>query len=279
MKEQSRCFTLDLSGRIEVLHATYQHHAFAPHWHEQYAIGVIDSGIERFQYGGATHCATPGQLVLLNAGEIHTGEAFDERGFAFSMLYVPISTFESLHANPPQGALHFRRAIVDDIRLRDTLLEAHAALRSTSTTLERESKMALALARVLARTTSWRPGPSSLGIPEKIARAREYLHAHLFAEVSLDTLAHIVGLSRFHLLRAFRARFGLPPHAYQLQQRIFAAKRLLHTLPPADVAVECGFTDQSHLNRVFRAFAGTTPGVYAQQFRPIPPALQTGIVR
>ncbi|QNI30437.1 helix-turn-helix transcriptional regulator [Alloacidobacterium dinghuense] len=76
-------------------------------------------------------------------------------------------------------------------------------------------------------------------------------------------------LRKFHLLRAFRNRFGLPLHAYQLQQRALRAKRLLRSFSPSRVAFECGFGDQSHFTRVFRAHTGTTPRRYADQFRPI----------
>ena len=97
----------------------------------------------------------------------------------------------------------------------------------------------------------------------------QYLHARVFEEVSLDDLVEVSGLSRFHLLRSFRLAFGLPPHAYQLQQRVFAAKVLLPATPIARVALDCGFADQSHLTRVFRSFVGITPGAYTQQFRTI----------
>jgi len=113
MKEQTRCSTIDIAGRIEVLHARYFDHAFAPHWHDEFAIGLIDAGVEQFEYGGAVHRASPGEVVLLNAGQVHTGQGFDERGFGFRMLYVPESTFReialpsrhggsgSLHSAPP----------------------------------------------------------------------------------------------------------------------------------------------------------------------------------
>jgi hypothetical protein len=50
MKEQTRCSTNDIAGRIEVLHARYFDHAFAPHWHDEFAIGLIDAGVEQFEY-------------------------------------------------------------------------------------------------------------------------------------------------------------------------------------------------------------------------------------
>src|SRR5882757_2283593 len=89
MKEQTRCSTIDIAGRIEVLHARYFEHAFAPHWHDEFAIGLIDAGVEQFEYAGAVHHATPGEVILLNAGQVHTGQGLDERGFGFRCSMSP----------------------------------------------------------------------------------------------------------------------------------------------------------------------------------------------
>ncbi|HEY0468097.1 MAG TPA: helix-turn-helix domain-containing protein, partial [Polyangiaceae bacterium] len=72
------------------------------------------------------------------------------------------------------------------------------------------------------------------------------------------------GLSRFEALRAFKKRYGLPPHAYQLCLRIGHARRLLlEGAPAAEVAARCGFADQSHFTRHFKRFNGVTPMQYA----------------
>jgi AraC-like DNA-binding protein len=273
MKEQTRCSTIDIAGRIEVLHARYFEHAFAPHWHDEFAIGLIDAGVEQFEYGGAVHRATQGEVVLLNAGEVHTGQGFDERGFGFRMLYVPESTFREIA--PPSrysgsGSLHFRTAVLNNLHARNCLLAAHRSFDSEAPVLEIESRFVNAFAYLLTVVSSWRAPESSTSAPATIVAARDYLHEHLVRDVSLAELAQIAGLSKFHLLRVFRERFGLTPHAYQLQQRILRAKRLLRALPIADVAAQCGFADQSHLHRVFRSLVGTTPGRYSQQFRSRP---------
>jgi AraC-like DNA-binding protein len=72
-------------------------------------------------------------------------------------------------------------------------------------------------------------------------------------------------------LTVFRDRLALPPHAYQLQRRVFRARELLRVLPPAQIAQQCGFSDQSHFHRVFPAMVGTTPGRYAGQFHSVRP--------
>lgn len=270
MKEQTRCSTIDIAGRIEVLHARYFDHAFAPHWHDEFAIGLIDAGVEQFEYGGAVHRASPGEVVLLNAGQVHTGQGFDERGFGFRMLYVPESTFREIA--PPSrhggsGSLHFRTAVLNNVHARICLLAAHRSFDHGATVLEVESRFVNAFAYLLTVASSWRAPKTSTAAPPTLVEARDYLHEHLVRDVSLAELARIAGLSKFHLLRVFRQQFGLTPHAYQLQQRILRAKQLLRALPIADVAAQCGFADQSHLHRVFRSLVGTTPGRYSQQFR------------
>lgn len=269
MKSLTRCFSLDVAGRVDVLQARYYGRAFSPHWHEEYAIGLITGGVEQFEYRGATHRAGPGEMVLMDAGEIHTGESWDERGFAFRMLYVPESTFREAAAGSwrASGTLSFRKTVISDDSLRRTLSKLHDMLDIRTSALERESLFLSAAAKILERAGSWKNSIADIPAPVSVRLARDYLRDHLFADISLDQLASVSGLSKFHLLRQFRAAFGLPPHSYQLQQRIIRAKSLLRMLAPVEVAVTCGFADQSHFHRVFRSLVGTTPGCYAEQFR------------
>lgn len=96
------------------------------------------------------------------------------------------------------------------------------------------------------------------------ARMRECLNEEGL-NVDLETLAKRAGVSRFQALRAFKQRYGLPPHAYQLCLRMNHARRLLlQGAPAADVALRCGFADQSHFNRHFKRFYAVTPMHYAR---------------
>ncbi|MBV9817058.1 MAG: helix-turn-helix transcriptional regulator [Solirubrobacterales bacterium] len=91
---------------------------------------------------------------------------------------------------------------------------------------------------------------------------RDYLQEHLNENVGLDDLAGAVGLSRAHFARRFKQTTGTSPHRWVLHQRIARAQQMLTRsgAPLADVACRCGFADQSHMSRVFRAYLGTTPG-------------------
>ena len=87
---------------------------------------------------------------------------------------------------------------------------------------------------------------------------RDYIEQNLASDISLDDLATVCGLTRFHFSRAFKATFGEPPHRYLILRRISAAKQMLATtkLPVGQIAIACGFNGTSQLGRAFRNAVG-----------------------
>jgi AraC family transcriptional regulator len=92
----------------------------------------------------------------------------------------------------------------------------------------------------------------------------DYIQAHLDAKLSLDTLATELNLSVYHFCKLFTRSMGIPPYKYILQQRVERAKQLLNRSPRSisDIALDCGFANQSHLNRHFTRLTGITPKKY-----------------
>ena len=103
--------------------------------------------------------------------------------------------------------------------------------------------------------------------PLQERRVTDRLLGDLKVDTGLLELAALCGLSRSHFARAFRQTTGLPPHRWLLMQRVRQAKALLQatTLPLAEIALECGFADQSHLTRVFSRWVGLSPGAWRRQ--------------
>jgi transcriptional regulator GlxA family with amidase domain len=111
--------------------------------------------------------------------------------------------------------------------------------------------------------------------PARANRICEYIDSHLQENIALEVLAEIAQLSVHHFARAFRQSLGLPPHNYIVQRRVEHAQRLLRNtnLPLSEIAIEAGFTDQSHLARHFRTIIGISPGLARHRLRTGPDIL------
>jgi AraC family transcriptional regulator len=88
-----------------------------------------------------------------------------------------------------------------------------------------------------------------------------YIEAHLASTIRIQDLAAVANLSKSHFCRTFRCSVGLPPMEFVLMRRLERAKAIISETrePLAEVALLCGFSDQSHLNRRFREIVGITP--------------------
>lgn len=102
---------------------------------------------------------------------------------------------------------------------------------------------------------------------DKLREAIAYIQAHLGEAISLNEIAAHLNMSQYYFCHQFKQSMGISPYQYVLQQRIEKAKRLLKTqeLNVTDVALECGFANQSHFTRHFRKLTGTTPRGYRVQ--------------
>jgi AraC family transcriptional regulator len=97
-------------------------------------------------------------------------------------------------------------------------------------------------------------------------RAKDYLIAAAPGDASIAEIAATCNLSRGYFIKAFKKTTGRTPHRWLLEHRVDRAKEsLLHSHPIADIAVKCGFADQSHFTRVFKNITGIPPGVWRRQ--------------
>jgi AraC-like DNA-binding protein len=251
------------------LRATFRRHAYARHTHDTYAIAVILAGCETFFYRGEQHYLGPGSMAVVCPDEIHDGEPHG-RGFVYRTCYPSQELMqeiaEEVAGRPLSRPPWFPRTVIPDPELAMELAQLlhclhHAPAHRSE--LEQDTRLIGFLTKLIARWADLKALPPVRDGSHGIARAREYLEAHLAEEADLADLAKMAGLSRSHFIRAFAKEMGLTPHAYLTDRRFRAASRLLgQGGGPSDVAAACGFFDQSHLNRIFKARMGVTPGAY-----------------
>jgi AraC family transcriptional regulator len=128
--------------------------------------------------------------------------------------------------------------------------------------------LALAILTELVRYHPGAPSQAEGIASRRLPRITEYIEAHLGADLSLVDLAAEAGISRAHFVREFRRLTGLSPHQYVLRRRVERAAALLKTRDPClkALALDVGFSSQSHLTAAFRRVYGITPGAYRDRY-------------
>lgn len=253
---------------VELMHARYRQHAFAPHIHDTYAIGVVYDGVEELRIGSTTEMIGVGGTVVLDPEVVHTGSVAADR-WSYRVLYPSVEVVDDALAE--WGRRHGTSSALARVRYDRAagaaVLAAHRAAESgdrlaASSTLH--TMFGVLWRKEHDTAAADRPGECrNSGNSRMLAAATGMLLDRLAEPPSLAELAGAVGVSRFALLRAFRAKHGLPPYAYLNQHRVRRARVMIARGEPlAEVAVSVGFIDQAHLSRHFRRTVGVTPGEY-----------------
>jgi AraC family transcriptional regulator len=156
-------------------------------------------------------------------------------------------------------------------------------LKSVSSALEQDRQRAwdhmhraaclLKLDRSQLPSLAWAPDAATVlpefvtgGLPRwQIRRLIDYIDAHLeIRPLRTSDLASLIGYSHSHFHRAFRRSLGESPRTFVMQRRVAKAQQLMRdrALPLCQIAIDCGFADQSHFSRVFSRLAGQNPGAW-----------------
>lgn len=250
---------------VEALHASFVEHAYRPHSHPTWTIAVVERGAARFECDDTPQRADEGELFVLEPEAVHTGMAAVPEGWTYKVLYLEpelLSEWDEADGHAPRAA---EWVVFRDPALRARLLRAHASLLVGGLATETTVLEAVDALRPHLRVGGGEFRRERGGTEHAaVRRARAVLQERWAERVTLAELSAAAGLSRFELVRRFRAETGLPPHAFQLDLRVTRARELLRRgEPPAGVAVACGFADQAHLTRTFKRLVGVTPGRFA----------------
>lgn len=257
-------------GSFDALRAVDFARRFPPHFHDTFAIGVIESGAARIRTRRGEWVARAGSILAFAPGEIHSAVPLAATGWSYRMIYPSAEVVRVAGVGPAEPATSFRAPVLDDDRLGRELLRAQSPLMDGADGPSVEGRLLGALRRLLARhAADGQGGDHARRLEaELVERARTYLHAHLAEPLRLATVADVCGVNSFRLIRMFGRVLGVSPYAYLVQLRVNRAQALLRDAASvAEAACACGFADQSHLTRTFKRVVGVPPGQYVRSVR------------
>jgi len=222
-----------------------------------------------WRYRNALHRTEPVMVAFMEPGEVHADVCKHNTHEAFRALFIAPEVLQNAADEAGVGEVHFGRAQAHEHDIFRDYLQLHASLERDSTALERQTRFSSLVDRLLGDVCERPIRPAeATGEPAAVRRARQLLQERWADNVQLDELVTVSGVGRFHLIRAFHATVGLPPHAYQIRIRVTRAMQLIRLgVPLVEVALHTGFADQSHLTRHFSRVIGVSPGRYRQSVR------------
>lgn len=257
----------DVPG-MDLLHADFSTHEYAPHAHPSFVIAVTEVGGAEFKSRGRPGVAEPQALVVFNPSEPHSGRMGGSARWRYRAFYLAEPGIRQLMAalglDQPR---HFASNVLADRALIDAFLALHRAFDADPASddpLVRHERFVHTFGTLFQRHAA--PGqrvPAAPAGAAVLAPVLELLHDAFGERLSLDQMAAAGGLTPFQLIGAFKRTTGLTPHTYLTQLRLRAAIRHLGAgAPLIDAAVASGFYDQSALTRHFKRTFAMTPLQY-----------------
>lgn len=235
------------------------------HFHDDYQFMLVDTGAREINFRGDRRVFGGEYLTIVNPGETHSTGCLGEHGSSFKTMHLPVSVWTKrakelgISSNEPLFPFTVENGYV--LKVFDRL---HALIESDGITLCSE-ELLTEFTDILVGSCKLRRrrNERTKGLERKLDLVRDYIADNYAKSLTLDELATLASLSKYHLLRSFSDAIGMPPHAFQIRVRLNKAKRLLSRgVPIKQVAAATGFADPSHFGKHFIRSVGFTPRSY-----------------
>lgn len=254
---------------VETRRACHSRACYKAHSHPTFSVGAVDAGASHFTgVSGGPAALYPGMMVFIPAGCVHACNPLPDDCWSYQMLHLDAAWLRQLLAETGPSSAGLIRE--NEIRLTDNqtvyarFCQLNDTLFSAASTEDKNAALIefigdCACENDLVETYAAQLHQSNGALARVISQLQETERPPL----PLEDLAKTADMSRYQLIRAFRAVTGMTPHAYQLNRRVNQARQWLQSgAEITDIAYRLGFADQSHFQRVFKAHTGVTPGCY-----------------
>ncbi|MEF1288454.1 helix-turn-helix domain-containing protein [Vibrio sp. M260118] len=251
---------------IEMRIASQSTACYTAHSHNEFSFGIIEQGRADYRNHNTTHHIGRGDIVTINPSDVHSCNP--EAGtWSYSMLFIDTEKMGQIQQEV-LGQSHadytpFNHAFERGDVIKNRYLALFNDLQTEAEQLQVQSRLYDFVEAVHGQSpVENKPVPTS-----SLKRIREKLLDDVSHTHQLDHLAEEAQMSRYQLLRAFKHYYGLPPHAYLMDEKIKRAKVMLKSGQDiAQVALQLGFSDQAHFQRQFKKKIAVTPKFYQSHF-------------
>ncbi len=252
---------------VEIRYTKNSSKHYKEHLHESFSIGAIDKGEVLYKVKEKEALLKPGSLALIPPLHIHSCNPLNNKARSYYMLYI-----DKNYALMIQNTLFYNVAflepgtiLLDNAALYKEYMELMNLFMQKSFLLEKEQKLILFLEKIFLQTLH---DKKVISTSKTLKSAKEILSNDLDRELSLEDLAQKLKCNPYTLLRNFKKEYGITPFSFRLNLRIELSKKLLSDgLDLTQIALKCGFFDQSHFQKYFKSIVLITPKEYQNNFK------------
>lgn len=238
-----------------VKHA-FKNQNFKKHFHHNYSIGLITKGTHKLELEYDQLIVKKGKIKIINPYEIHLADG--NIGWEY-LNFMPnekiIKTIaEEMCDDTVNCTIKFNNNIEDN-NATQYFIKLYNSLHRG---IEYQENFII-LVSYLLKYYSFNELKIKQ-ISSSIQKSIDYIHNYYLENISLDILANISSLSKYHFIKVFTKKTKFTPHQYIINLRLeYAIKLIKKNIPLAQISLSCGFSDQSHFIRTFKKYYGLTP--------------------
>jgi len=253
---------------VECRYSKSSQSVFKPHMHTAVSIGAVAQGQVQYTVGDDIATLIPGSLALINPETLHSCNTLHAAKRNYYMLYLDVDWCLTVQKSlwEVDRYIPFATILIDDAALYHRYCSTMEQLFAPDIhRQEKEQILVELVSEVFLAGCS--PQNETEQVSGDINLLKHMLQEDLHKDLTLNSLAAALHANPYTLLRRFKTETGITPHAYRMNCRInLARKYLSEGKDIADTAIECGFFDQSHLHRHFKAMTTVTPQEYRVNF-------------
>jgi len=254
----------------ECRYSTGSKREFKPHLHSTFSVGAVDRGKVEYRVVDQHSTLEVGSLALINPECIHSCNSLDKSGRSYYMLYLDVDWCRQIQ----QSMWKVDDFIpVEQIRLDDNDLYTHycrvmqQVMHQKVSLMEKEQLLVDLVSIIFIKSCQPQISREDDSSSDYIKQLKTALGSSLRDDLTLEMLSGKFQVNPYTLLRRFKKATGITPHAYRVNCRVEQARSYLQQgMDIAETAQECGFFDQSHLYRHFKAITTVTPKEYQVNF-------------
>lgn len=269
MQKENRTVCFDIDLNIEAYNFKGIKQKFPNHFHEYYVIGFIESGRRQLFCKNKEYVIQRGDLVLFNPCDNHTCQQIDGGTLDYRCMNINSEVMKKVvfEITGKDYVPYFKENAVFNSDIVPSLQELYLMIMNEERDFKKEEIFLFIIEQLITEYADAVTVDTLKETNSEVKTICDFLEENYMESITLNKLSELTGLNKYYLLRSFTKQKGITPYGYLESIRISKAKKLLEQgIAPIDVAIQTGFTDQSHFTNFFKKFIGLTPKQYMKIF-------------